>query len=82
MRIKLGPMVGIGVNEETYAQPQDPNNYISARYMPHKNLSGNLSFIIKKLSLNDKILEICTKLSFRSKMVLIWCRAKTYLLNI
>ena len=35
----LGPMVGIGVNEETYAQPQDPNNYINARYMPHINLS-------------------------------------------
>ena len=32
----LGPMVGIGVNEETYAQPQDANIYISARYMPHK----------------------------------------------
>ena len=32
----LGPMVGIGVNEETYAQPQDANIYIGARYMPHK----------------------------------------------
>ena len=32
----LGPMVGIGVNEETYAQPQDANVYINARYMPHR----------------------------------------------
>ena len=36
MRIKLGPMVGIGVNEETYAQPQDANAYNNARYMPHR----------------------------------------------
>ena len=37
VRTMLGPMVGIGVNEETYAQPQDANNYINARYMPHIN---------------------------------------------
>ena len=29
-------MVGIGVNEETYAQPQDANTYTVARYVPHK----------------------------------------------
>ncbi len=37
VRTMLGPMVGIGVNEETHAQPQDPNIYINARYMPHIN---------------------------------------------
>ena len=45
----LEPMVGIGVNEETYAQPQDANIYISARYMPHKNWPRDLGFYYKTI---------------------------------
>ena len=54
MRTKLGPMVGIGVNEETYAQPQDANNYINARYMPYKIFPEILAYITKQQNFQDK----------------------------
>ena len=53
--ILLGPMVGIGVNEETYAQPQDANAFSVARYMPDKIFRETPASLLKKLNLNDKI---------------------------